>query len=139
MSRIVLLMENLLIHIYLFDCHTYDTSSQSCFQRTSNNRVPLFTDQVLLTIWFFSHFNGYYEKKQMHNFIRHYWLTWFPHLPAYQTFVLRLNQLEASLQTFGAVFLVSLQTQQPPYLDHLVDSFPVMLAQHGHSYRARVA
>lgn len=132
-------MENLLIHIYLFVCHTYDTSSQTCFQRTSNNREPLFTDEELLTIWFFAHLNGCFEKKKMHTFICNYWHSWFPRLPAYQTFVLRLNHLEASFQTFGAVFLEALQTQQTPHLDHLVDSFPVMLAQHGHSYRARVA
>src|SRR5690349_9587697 len=104
-------MENLLIHLYLFVCHTYDTSSRTCFQRTSNNRKPRFTDQELMTIWFFAHLHGYFEKKQMHTFIKHYWQPWFPHLPAYQTFVLRLNHLEASFQTFGAVFLASLHSQ----------------------------
>src|SRR5262249_19314458 len=39
----------------------------------------------------------------------------------------------------GAVLLEALQTAQTPHLDHLVDAFPGMLAQHGHSYRARVA
>src|SRR5512138_2974767 len=132
-------MENLLIHLYLFVCHTYDTSSATCFQRASNHRQPLFTDEELLTIWFFAHLSGYFEKKQMHTFIRQYWQPWFPHLPAYQTFVLRLNQLEASFQTFGTVLFKALQSQQTPHLDHLVDSFPVMLAKQGHSYRARVA
>src|SRR5690242_2833142 len=132
-------MENLLIQIYLFVCQIYNTSAQSCFQRASNNRKPLFTDQELLTIWFFAHLNGYFEKKQMHTFISNYWHTWFPLLPAYQTFVLRLNQVEASFQTCGAVLLQALETQQTPCRDHLVDSFPVMLARHGHSYGARVA
>jgi hypothetical protein len=38
-------MENLLIDIYLFACHVYDTSYATCFQRLSNNRDPEFTDR----------------------------------------------------------------------------------------------
>src|SRR5215210_2114366 len=60
-------------------------------------------------------------------------------LPSYQTFVLRLNRLEPTFQTFGAVLARALAARQTPELDHLVDSLPVMLARHGHSYGARVA
>lgn len=87
-------MENTLIQIYLFVCHTYDTSSNSCFQRLSNNRQPEFTDQELITIWLFAHLNDKFRKKQMHAFIKHYWSDWFPLLPSYQTFCYRLNKLE---------------------------------------------
>jgi DDE family transposase len=131
-------MENLLIEIYLFVCHVYDTSSETCFQRLSNNREPEFTDQELVTIWVFAHFEGCFEKKRMHQLILKYWREWFPHLPSYQTFVLRLNHLEPTFQTFGAVLSSSLAAMRTPEFDHLVDSLPVMLASHGHSYRARV-
>jgi len=132
-------MKNQLIHIYLFVCHIYDTCADTCFQRLSNNAQPEFTDQELMTIWFFAHLHGCYEKKQMHRLIHNYWLEWFPQLPSYQTFVLRLNRLEPTFQTFGAVLTDALAATQAPEIDHLVDSLPVMLAQHGHSYRARVA
>ncbi|PYS87965.1 MAG: IS982 family transposase [Acidobacteria bacterium] len=132
-------MENLLIEIYLFVCHVYDTSSATCYQRLSNNRVPEFTDQELITIWFFAHLEGCFEKKKMHRLILKYWLDWFPRLPSYQTFVLRLNRLEPTFQTFGACLFSHLAPRQMPELDHIVDSLPVMLARHGHSYRARVA
>jgi hypothetical protein len=132
-------MENLLIEIYLFVCGVYTTSSYSCFQRMSNNSHPKFTDQELITIYFFAHLNGHFQKKQIYNFIRYYWADWFPHLPSYQTFVLRLNHLEPSFQTLGDVLLSKLETSKHIELDHIVDSMPVMLAQHGHSYRARVA
>lgn len=131
-------MENLLIEIYLFVCQVYDTSSATCYQRLSNNSKPEFTDQELITIWFFAHFEGCFEKKKMHRLIEKYWPDWFPHLPSYQTFVLRLNRLEQTFQTFGAVLADTLAAQHTPELDHLVDSLPVMLASHGHSYRARV-
>jgi hypothetical protein len=86
-------MENLLIEIYLFVCHVYDTSSATCYQRLSNNLDPEFTDQEFITIWFFAHLEGCFEKKRMHRLILKYWREWFPRLPSYQTFVLRLNRL----------------------------------------------
>lgn len=131
-------MENQLIEIYLFVCHLYDTSSETCYQRLSNNRAPEFTDQELMTIWFFAHIEGCFEKKKMHRLIAKYWREWFPRLPSYQTFVLRLNRLEPTFQTFGNALSDALSAQAVPEHDHLVDSLPIMLAQHGHSYRARV-
>ncbi len=131
-------MENLLIEIYLFVCHIYDTSAATCYQRLSNNRDPKFTDQEIITIWFFAHFEGCFEKKKMHQLIENYWRAWFPHLPSYQTFVLRLNRLEPTFQTFGATLSTALTAQRTPEFDHLVDSLPVMLASHGHSYGARI-
>jgi len=131
-------MKNLLIEIYLFVCHVYDTRSETCYQRLSNNRAPGFTDQELITIWFFAHLEGCFEKKKMYRLIAKYWHEWFPRLPSYQTFVLRLNRLEPTFQTFGAVLSHALAAQRTLACDHLVDSLPVMLAQHGHSYRARV-
>jgi|ERR1043165_2590280 hypothetical protein len=131
-------MENLLIGIYLFVCHVYDTSAVTCYQRLSNNRAPDFTDQELIAIWFFAHFEGCFEKKQMHRLIPKYWRAWFPRLPSYQTFVLRLNRLEPTFQTFGALLSDALAAQRALEFDHLVDSLPVMLARHGHSYRAQV-
>ncbi len=131
-------MENLLIEIYLFVCHVYDTSPNTCYQRLSNNREPEFTDQEIITIWFFAHLEGCFEKKKMHRLIAKYWRAWFPRLPSYQTFVLRLNRLEPSFQTFGTALSDALAALGTPECDHLVDSLPVMLAHHGHSYGARV-
>ena len=117
-------MENLLIEIYLFVCQAYDTSSETCYQRLSNNREPEFSDQELITIWFFAHLEGCFEKKKMHTLIRKYWRGWLPCLPSYQTFVLRLNRLEPTFQTFGAVLSGALAARRAPEFDHLVDSLP---------------
>lgn len=132
-------MENQLIELYLFVCQIYDTRSNTCFQRASNNCKPQFTDQELVTIWFFAHLNEKYEKKQIHRFITQYWAQWFPHLPAYQTFCYRLNLLEQTFQSIGAELFTHLNGAQNPEHDHLIDSFPVMLARNGHAYTARVA
>ncbi len=127
------------MQIYLFVCQIYDTDSETCFQRLSNNNEPLFTDQELITIWFFAHLSDLAQKKQMHSFIKNYWSAWFPRFPAYQTFVYRLNLLEPSFQTFGKVLLKSLHPQPAVGIDRIACSLPVMLAQQGHSYSAKVA
>jgi hypothetical protein len=132
-------MENQLIQLYLFVCQTYDNRSETCFQRLSNNSKPVFTDQELISIWFFGHLNHKFTKRQIYDFIQDYWIDWFPKLPAYQTFSYRLNLLEPTFQTMGAELFAYLHAAQTPEFDHLIDSFPVMLAQNGHAYSAKVA
>ncbi len=66
-------MENQLIQLYLFVCQIYDTRSDTCFQRLSNNSKPRFADQELIAIWFFAHLNEKFEKKQIYNFINAQW------------------------------------------------------------------
>ncbi|MCA1593677.1 MAG: hypothetical protein LC754_13705 [Acidobacteria bacterium] len=56
-------MENQLIQLYLLVCHIYDTRSESCFQRLSNNSEPRFTDQELVAIYLFAQLNGKFREK----------------------------------------------------------------------------
>jgi hypothetical protein len=132
-------MDILLIKLYLLVCQTYDNHSDTCFQRLSNNNQPEFTDQELVTIYLFGHLNRHQEKKAIHEFIKNYWSDWFPTLPAYQTFCYRLNLLEQTFQTIGGVWFDLLKQDFPAENDHLIDSMPIMLAQNGHAYTARVA
>jgi hypothetical protein len=129
-----------LIQLYLLVCELYDMRRRSCFQRLSNNANPDgITDQELVTIYCFGHLHGHFEKKAMHQFIQEYWLEYFPKLPAYQTFVARLNRLEATFQSLGAELQARLRVAQVPEIDRVLDSLPVMLARGGHAYAARVA
>jgi len=60
-------MENQLIQLYLLVCQVYDTCSETCFQRLSNNSKPQFTDQQLVTIYLCGHLQGVFEKKAIHS------------------------------------------------------------------------
>src|SRR5215210_3592983 len=131
-------MENQLIELYLLACHVYDTRSETCFQRLSNNAQPEFTDQELVAIYLFGHLQGLFEKKAIHRLIDKYWRHYFPNLPAYQTFVARLNLLEQTFQTIGGYLNELLAERRTPEIDHIIDSVPVMLARGGHAYAARV-
>lgn len=132
-------MENQLIELYLLACHGYDTRSETCFQRLSNNSKPAFTDQELVAIYLFGHGQGLFEKKAIHRHIDQYWRHYFPNLPAYQTFVARLNLLEQTFQTIGGHLQQLLAENREPEIDRIIDSMPVMLAQGGHAFSARVA
>ncbi len=132
-------MENQLIQLYLRVCQTYDTCSAACLQRSSNNSKPSFTDQELITIFFFGHHNGLFQKKAIYKFTVHYWKQWFPNLPSYQTFCYRLNLLEQTFQVMGGAWLNCVKAEIQPEIDRLIDSFPIMLAKHGHAYNAKVA
>jgi hypothetical protein len=132
-------MEIQLIQLYLLVCHVYDTRSVTCFQRLSNNSKPDFTDQELVTIYLFGHLQGLFEKKAIHKSIDKYWRHYFPNLPSYQSFVARLNLLEQTFQTIGGYLQQMLEENFVPEIDRIIDSLPVMLAQGGHAYTARVA
>lgn len=131
-------MENQLIQLYLLVCQIYDNQSSLKSQRLSNFK-PVFTDEELVTIYLFGHLNGLAQKKAIYCFTRNYWAEWFPDLPSYQAFCRRLNNLESSFQIISRQLLAALSRRQSAGIDHLVDSFPIMLAKSGFARRARVA
>ena len=131
-------MEIKLIELYCLICHIYDNNQVLKQQRLSNFK-PVFTDQELMTVYLFGHLNGLYQKKAIYRLTRNYWAAWFPALPSYQAFSNRLNNLEASFQIISQQLLKALAAGQTIEVDHLVDSFPVMLAKSGFARRARVA
>ncbi len=131
-------MENQLIQLYLLVCQIYDNQSCLKSQRLSNFK-PRFTDQELVTVYLFGHLNGLFQKKAIYRFTRNYWATWFPALPSYQAFCNRLNNLESSFQIINGELLKGLTAKQGKEVDHLIDSFPVMLAKGAFARRASVA
>jgi hypothetical protein len=131
-------MENQLIQLYLLVCQIYDNQSSLKSQRLSNFQ-PRFTDQELVTVYLFGHLNNLFQKKAIYRFTRNYWADWFPALPTYQAFCHRLNELGSSFQIISQQLLKTLTGNQTAELDHLIDSFPVMLAKGAFARRARVA
>jgi hypothetical protein len=131
-------MENQLIQLYLLVCRFYDNQSSLKSQRLSNFK-PRFTDQELVTVYLFGHLNGLFQKKAIYRFLRNYRADWFPALPSYQAFCNRLNNLESSFQLISQELLKSLTAGRASEVDHLVDSFPVMLAKGAFAPRALVA
>ena len=132
-------MKNQVIRIYLLVCQIYDSHSSLKYQRRSNFK-PRFTDQEIITLYLFGQLNEKFNHRQIHRFIRDYWLEWFPDLPSYQAFNRRLNLLADNFQTLFAYLLETLHaTENCLSEDFLIDSMPVMLACGTRARRARVA
>lgn len=132
-------MKNQVIQIYLLVCQLYDSHSSLKYQRGSNFK-PVFTDEEIITVYLFGQLNEKFNHRQIHQFIREYWLDWFPALPSYQAFNRRLNLLTDNFQILFAHLLETVRHNQAAQsLDYLIDSLPVMLAVGTRAKRGRVA
>jgi hypothetical protein len=130
--------EDKLIHLYLWVCQVYDNHPELKFQRWSNNPTPpAFTDQELVTIYLWGHFQGHTRLSKIYAYISDHWREWFPKLPSYQAFNRRLNEF----WELWPVLLQELWPDAPEDVagDRVLDSLPVMLAVRGRAYRAQVA
>ena len=87
----------------MYICDMYEQSLKYHCQRYSNNSKPLFSDEEILTIYFFvGHEQKYTLIKDIHNFAKEYLRDWFPNLVSYQTFNYRLNRMAGAVRDVQA-------------------------------------
>lgn len=127
--------EEYLITLYLRICKEYeDTVYLSC-QRFTNGGYKKFTDEEVMLIYLLGTLRGFNTIKALHRYASDHLKSCFPSLPQYAAFVHRLNdafrQLIANLQALAVT-----EDDEEVYL---MDSFPIMLAQHQHAYTAKIA
>jgi hypothetical protein len=132
-------MELQLIQLYVWVCAVYDKHSALKVQRMSNNNQPAFTDQELVTVYLFGHFQGHFQQRRIYDYVRGHWLAWFPSLPSYQAFNHRLNHLSCSLARLLEELLTALANGSPQTTDYVLDSLPIMLAKGTRADVAKVA
>jgi hypothetical protein len=124
-----------LIKIYMYICDLYDSELKYYCQRYSNNSNPAFTDQEIMTIYLFAgHCQKYFQIKDIHEFASDYLSSWFPKLPSYQTFNLRLNRLSEVFKGLSQRLINSF-TPEDCLLDiSQVDSYPIMTCTGGNRH-----
>ena len=132
-------MEIQLIQLYVWVCQIYDKHSALKLQRMSNNNQPIFTDQELITVYLFGHLQGHFLQRRIYHYIRDHWRAWFPHLPSYQAFNYRLNNLCPSFALLLEELLTQLATSTPQTTDYVLDSLPIILAKGSRADSAKVA
>lgn len=118
-----------LIQLYYYICHCYDTQSCLHYQRMSNNYSPSFTDQEVLTIYLFGILQKRFTVKDIYSYMRQHWLEWFPHLPSYQAYNKRVNDLYWQFEIIAKGLLEKLNYNDC-YADvSLADSLPIILSK----------
>jgi len=111
------------------------------YQRLSNNWQPDFTDQELITIYLFGHFQGHFNQKRIYDYISQHFRDWFPDLPSYQAFNRRLNELSEPLKMLVYELMAKFAYENEFFAeqDCVIDSVPIMLAVRSRSAHAKVA
>lgn len=116
-----------LIRIYMYICDIYQSSLKISCQRFSNNTNPIFTDEELLTVYLFcGAFQRYFSIKEIHTFAKEYLLSWFPHLPSYQTFNYRLNLLSEAINNLVKHLITFFKPDDCDSMTSLIDSMPII-------------
>lgn len=133
-------MEIKLIELYCLICHFYNTQSVLKEQRVCNFK-PVFTDQELVTGYFLAMLNNRQTKQEIYQYLDLHWRKWFPHLPSYQAFSYRLNNLAADFAVLSNLLIHAKLDSLPHNLsaDSLIDSFPVMLKKGSQAKVCRTA
>lgn len=124
-----------LIKLYFYLCECYTTKLCWHFQRFSPNTSPnnqKITDEEVLCIYFYCRIHeNRHSKKDIHDFANRYMQSWFPNLPNYANFNVRLNQLQVIILGILPILLEFIEKQhivkniQEDIL--LIDAFPIML------------
>ncbi len=135
-----------LVELYNEVCESYDYELSYHCQRLSNNYQPKFSDCEVITCYLFGLIKKRHELTEIHGYIAEHWSSWFPNLPVYKNFVVRLNNLHAVFP----VFLNRLQQRfilpnwliaglRDGKLEGVTDTMPIIMAQGSRSYHAKVA
>lgn len=130
--------EEYLITLYLRVCKEYKENLCFSCQRFTNGGCKAFTDEEVMLIYLIGVLRGFKSIKTLHRYASDHLKAWFPALPQYAAFVHRVNRLHDAFRQLIAN-LQAVQVTEDDESVYLMDSFPIMLAQHNHAYTAKVA
>jgi hypothetical protein len=116
-----------LISIYLYICDIYDSNLRNVCERFTNNNHPDFTDQEVMTIYLFSmHVEQRLKIKQIHEYASDHLRSWFPLLPTYEAFNMRINRLSEAFRQLSELLLSGYTPSDCDMNASLIDSMPII-------------
>jgi len=122
-----------LISIYLYICDIYDSKLRSACERFSNNNNPDFTDQEVITIYLYAmNIEQRLKIKQIHEYASDHLRSWFPLLPSYEAFNMRINRLSEAFRNLADVLLSGFCPQDCDLNASLMDSLLIITCSGKH-------
>lgn len=129
-----------IITLFVQLCDEYKNGLWTLCQRFTNYADLSFRDEEVMTIYMYGTIEGRTTKKQIYEHAKKYWNDLFPKLPSYVAFVQRVNKL-------GDVFTALVEVLQKkfsaavfaPNKFRVIDSMPIVMAQRGRRFNAKVA
>lgn len=99
-----------------------------------------FSDEEAITLYLYGIIEGYRTIKAIHRYAQKHLKMWFPYLPGYSAFNYRMNQLHDVFAPLVHLLCEELlSTQHTEHLTGLIDSMPIIMAQRGRRFHAKVA
>ncbi len=116
-----------LIAMYFYISDIYDNELKYSCQRFSNNSEPDFTDQEVMTIYLYvMHIEQRYKIKQIYEYASDHLRSWFPLLPSYQAFNMRVNRLGEAFRLLAAHITGMFVPSDCVFNESLLDSMPII-------------
>jgi hypothetical protein len=116
-----------LISIYLYICNIYDSHLRHACERFSNNNHPAFTDQEVMTIYLYvMNVEQRLKIKQIHEFANEHLRSWFPLLPTYEAFNMRINRLSEAFKKVSDLLFSGYCPEDCDMDTSLMDSLPII-------------
>lgn len=116
-----------LIAMYFYISDIYDNELKYSCQRFSNNSEPDFTDQEVMTIYLYvMHIEQRYKIKQIYEYASDHLRSWFPLLPSYQAFNMRVNRLGEAFRLLAAHITGMFVPSDCASNESLPDSMPII-------------
>ena len=113
--------------MYLYISELYNSELRFSCQRFSNNANPAFSDEEILTIYLFAMTSERkFKIKQIHEYANDYLKSWFPLLPSYVAFNLRINRLSEAFRLLTAHLFDSQRPSDCILDQNLLDSMPII-------------
>lgn len=129
--------EHQLITIYLTIDRYFKEDIFYSVERFSNNNVPKFSDEEIISIYIWGVISGHTTLKKIYSFTSNHLSDWFPNLPKYESFVRRLNRLSDSF--IPIIEKLQNETTEPVFESMILDSMPIVLAKEKRSKSAKIA
>lgn len=129
-----------LISLYLFICKHYRNNLSNYCHRMSNYVNLEFSDEEAIALYLYGIIEGYRTIKSIHRYAKKHLMSWFPHLPKYGAFDQRINKLHdlfvPLVDSLSTELTDALKLES---LTGLTDSMPIVMAQRGRRFHAKVA
>jgi hypothetical protein len=116
-----------LIAMYLYLSDIYKNELMYSCLRFSNNSEPEFTDAEVMTIYLYAmHLEQRFKVKQIYGYASDHLRSWFPLLPSYEAFNMRLNRLGEAFKLLSTSLVNTFVPSDCIQDESLLDSMPVI-------------
>ena len=109
-------------------------------ERMTNHSKFDFTDKEAISLYLYGINEGYHKVKMIHDYAQKHLRNYFPNFPSYSSFSHRINQVHDVFIPLVELLSTEMTSKlDAPSLTGLTDAMPIIMAQRGRRFSAKVA